>query len=142
MWTTGQTDRIEEEGTDLFELFGEDGVEERIAARVERQDEDGEDFGLLERHELEAAGGRQREEGDGRPAQEVGEDEEGHPLGDARVVRVPRLRAPNGAVHLSPSIAQSLLIHAKAFILQIKSYLCHFVELETIRYTCFFFLCK
>ena len=26
-------------------------------------------------------------------------------------------------------------------ILQIKSYLCHFVELEKIRYTCFFFSC-
>ena len=86
----------------LFELLGQDGVQERITARIERQDEDGEDFGLFQRHELHSEGSRQREEGDGCPAQEIGEDEQSHPLGDARIVRVPGLRAANSAVHLSP----------------------------------------
>lgn len=40
----------------LFELFGQNGVEERVAARVERQDEYGEHFGLLQRHELQPEG--------------------------------------------------------------------------------------
>jgi hypothetical protein len=49
---------------------------------------------------LEAGGGRQREKSDGRPAQEIGEDQQGHPFGNPRVVRIPRLRASNSAVHL------------------------------------------
>ena len=51
----------------LLELLGEDGVEEGIAARVEGQDEDGEDLGLLQRDQVEARARRQREEGDRRP---------------------------------------------------------------------------
>lgn len=93
-------DGLADEDAILFELLGQDGVEERIAAGIERQDEDGEDFGFLERNELEAGGGRQREKSDGRPAQEIGEDQQGHPFGNPRVVRIPRLRASNSAVHL------------------------------------------
>ena len=51
----------------LLELLGEDGVEEGIAARVEGQDEDGEDLGLLQRDQVQARARRQREEGDRRP---------------------------------------------------------------------------
>lgn len=84
----------------FLELFGEDGIEERVAARIERQDEHSEHFGLFQRHELDAEGSRQREEGNRCPAEKVGEHQQRHPLGDARIVRVPRLRAPNRAVHL------------------------------------------
>ena len=51
----------------LLELLGEDGVEEGVAARVEGQDEDGEDLGLLQRDQVQARARRQREEGDRRP---------------------------------------------------------------------------
>jgi len=96
----------------LLELLGEDGVEERVAARVERQNEHGEHFGLLQRHELEPERRRQREEGDRSPAQEVGEHQQRHPLGDPRIVRIPRLRTSNRAVHLpiQNSIAASVTI--------------------------------
>ena len=90
----------------LLELLGENGVEERVAARVQRQDEHREDFGFLQRHELQPEGGRQREEGDRSPAQEVGEYQQRHPLGDSRIVRVPRLRSPNGAVHLHMQLSR------------------------------------
>ena len=51
----------------LLELLGEDGVEEGVAARVEGQDEDGEDLGLLQRDQVQARARRQGEEGDRRP---------------------------------------------------------------------------
>lgn len=94
-------DRLADHDAVLLELLREDGVQERVAARVERQDEHGEDLGLLERDEAEAGRRGEREERDGRPAEEVGEHEQRHALGDARVVRVPRLRAADRAVHLS-----------------------------------------
>ena len=93
-------DSLADEDAILFELFRQDGVEERIAAGIERQDEDGEYFGFFQRHELETGSGRQREEGDGCPAEEIGEDEQGHPFGDPRIVGIPGLRPSNGAVHL------------------------------------------
>ena len=51
----------------LLELLGEDGVEEGVAARVEGQDEDGEDLGLLQRDQVQARARRQGEEGNRRP---------------------------------------------------------------------------
>ena len=51
----------------LLELLGQDGVEEGVAARVEGQDEDGEDLGLLQGDQVEARARRQGEEGDGGP---------------------------------------------------------------------------
>ena len=53
--------------TVLLELLRQDGVEERVAARVEGQDEDGEDLGLLQGDQVEARARRQGEEGDGGP---------------------------------------------------------------------------
>lgn len=47
-------DRLADHHAVLLELLGEDGVEERIAARVEGQNEHGEDFRLLERDQLPA----------------------------------------------------------------------------------------
>ena len=51
----------------LLELLGEDGVEKGVAARVEGQDEDGEDLGLLQGDQVEASASRQGEEGNGGP---------------------------------------------------------------------------
>jgi len=39
--------------TILLELFGQNGVEERVETRVQWQDEDGEDLGLLEINQIE-----------------------------------------------------------------------------------------
>lgn len=91
---------LADEHTVLLELFGENGIQERVAAGVERQDEDREDLGLFQSDELQSEGRGEGEESDGGPADEVGEDEQSHPLGDARVVGVPGLRAADGAVHL------------------------------------------
>lgn len=49
---------------------------------------------------MEAKSGCKGEKRNRRPAQEIGEDEQGHSFGDARVVRVPSLRPANSAVHL------------------------------------------
>ena len=51
----------------LLELLGQDGVEEGVAARVEGQDEDGEDLGLLQGDQVEPSASRQGEKGDGSP---------------------------------------------------------------------------
>jgi hypothetical protein len=75
----------------FFELLGQDGVEERIAARIEWQNENGEDFGFLERNELQTGCGSQRKKSDGRPAKKVSEHKESHSFGNPRVVRIPRL---------------------------------------------------
>ena len=58
-------DRLTYHHTILLELFGQDRVQERVAARVEREDEHGEDLRLLQRHQLEPEGRREREERDG-----------------------------------------------------------------------------
>lgn len=84
-------DRFADEHAVLLELLGEDGVEEGVAARVERQDEHGEHLGLLQRDELQSERRRQREERDRRPAQKVGEHQQRHSLSDSGIVRVPRL---------------------------------------------------
>jgi len=43
--------------------------------------------------------GRQRDECYGGPAQQIGEHEKCHAFGDSRVVRIPGLRASDGAIH-------------------------------------------
>ncbi len=86
-------DRLAYQDAVLLELLRHDGVEERVAAGVERQDEDGEDLGALERDEVQAEGGGEREERYRCPAAEVREDEESHAFRYPRVVRVPRLRS-------------------------------------------------
>ena len=68
--------------TIFLELFGQDCVEEGIAARVERQDENGEDFGRVQRDEVGSKTRRQSQEGDRGPTDEVGEHQQGHPFGD------------------------------------------------------------
>ena len=55
---------------------------------------------VVEWDEFVAECGGEGEEADWGPAEEVCEDEEGHALGDARVVRVPGVRTPDGAVNL------------------------------------------
>jgi len=56
-------------------------------------------LGLFQRNELKTKGGSKREESNGWPAQEIGENEKSHSLGDAGVVGVPRLGPSDGAVH-------------------------------------------
>lgn len=87
----GLLDPLADEHAVLLELLGEDGVQEGVGAAVEGQHEDGEHFGLLQGDEVGAGHGRQREEGDRGPADEVGDHQEGHALGDPGVVRVPGL---------------------------------------------------
>jgi hypothetical protein len=84
-------DRLADEHAVLLELLGEDGVEEGVAARVERQDEHGEHLGLLQRDELQSERRRQREERDRRPAQKVSEHQQRHSLRDSGIVRIPCL---------------------------------------------------
>lgn len=96
----GLLDGLADQHAVLLELLRQDGIEERVAARVERQYEDGEDLGLLQGNQMQSEGGRQGEKGNRRPADKVRKDQQGHPLGDSRVVAVPRLRAAYRAVHL------------------------------------------
>lgn len=96
----------------LLELFREDGVQEGIAAGVERQHEYREDLRLLEGHQLQPEGRREGEEGYRRPAEKIGEHEQRHSLRYARVVRVPRLRATYRAVHLQVASHQYQKGHA------------------------------
>ena len=70
----------------LAELLGQDDVEERIGARVERVEEDQEDLGVADVDHGEAEGGGKAEEGDGGPADEVGQHQDGHPFGYRGVV--------------------------------------------------------
>jgi len=105
-------DRLADHHAVLLELLGEYGVQERVAARVQRQHEHGEHLGLFQGHEPHPADGGQRDERDRRPAQQVGEHEQRHALGDPRVVRVPRLRAADGAVHLQVAAHQYEERHA------------------------------
>lgn len=64
---------------------GEQRVQEGVAQRVDGVEEDEQDLGVGHGDEGHAQGGRDGEEGDGRHAQEVGEDEHGHALGDLGV---------------------------------------------------------
>ena len=57
----------------LLELLGQDGVQEGVAAGVERENKDCEDLGSLQRYQMETAGGAGCEEGDRKPADEVSE---------------------------------------------------------------------
>ncbi|TNN61419.1 hypothetical protein EYF80_028436 [Liparis tanakae] len=68
------------------ERLGEDGVEERVGAGVERVEEHQQNLGVGDGDERPVQRGRHGVEGDGRHAQEVGEDEHGHALGDVGVL--------------------------------------------------------
>ena len=56
-------------------------------------------LGVVQRDPGVSEGGSEREERDGNPAGEVGEDKQRHPLRDPRVVRIPREGPADGAVH-------------------------------------------
>ena len=99
-------DRLADHHAVLLELLGEDRVEERIAAAVEGKDEHREDFRRLQGDQTRSPGRCEGKEGDGEPADEVGEDEQGHPFRDPGVVGVPRLGAADGAVHLEVAAHQ------------------------------------
>ena len=59
--------------TVLLELLGEDGVQEGVAAGVQRQNEHGKYFGSFQGDQMETTGSAGREESDWKPADEVGE---------------------------------------------------------------------
>jgi hypothetical protein len=61
--------------TVLLELLGQDGIEKRVAAAVERQDENGEDLGLLQVNQVEPTTGSQGKESNGCPANKIGENQ-------------------------------------------------------------------
>ena len=62
-----------------------EGVQEGVGARVDRVEENQQDFGIWDGDERELEGGWDGKEGDGSHADEVGEDEDGHALGHAGV---------------------------------------------------------
>lgn len=64
---------------------GEEGVEKRVGAGVDGIKEDQQEFGVWDGDEGELQGGGDGKEGDGRHADKVGEDEDGHALGHAGV---------------------------------------------------------
>lgn len=96
----------------LLELLSEDRVEKGIAARIQREDEDCEHFGLFQRDQVQSKGCSERQECDRRPADKVGEYEQSHSLSDPGVVAVPGLRPANRAVHLQVAAHQDEKRHA------------------------------
>ena len=62
-----------------------EGVQEGVAARVDRVEENQKDFGFWDGDERELEGGWDCKEGDGSHADEVGEDEDSHALGHTGV---------------------------------------------------------
>lgn len=69
----------------LSEGPGEYGIEERIGARVDGEEEDQEDFGVGDGDERDLERSGDGKEGDGSHAEEVGEYEHSHALGDLGV---------------------------------------------------------
>lgn len=69
----GLLDRLADHHAVFLKLFRQYGVQERVAARVQRQHEHGEHLGLFQRHQVKAADGRERDECDRGPAQQVSE---------------------------------------------------------------------
>lgn len=84
----------------LLELFRQDRIQEGIAARVQWQNEDRKHLCLLQGNQMQSKGSGQRQESNRGPAEEVREHQQCHSLGNPRVIAVPRLRPPNGTVHL------------------------------------------
>ena len=84
----------------FLELFGQDGVQEGIAAGIEWQDENGEDFGLFHGDQGQVACGCDGKKGNGSPTNEVGEDQQSHAFSNATVIGIPCLGSSNGAIHL------------------------------------------
>ena len=71
----------------LVELLREERVQERVGAGVHREEEHEQDLRLGDGDERVAERRRQSEERDREQAREVGEDQQGHALGDVGVVR-------------------------------------------------------
>lgn len=67
------------------ECASEEGVEKGVGAGVDGVEEHQQDFGIRHGDERELQSGGDGEEGDGSHADEVGEDEDGHALGDSCV---------------------------------------------------------
>lgn len=63
----------------------EEGVQEGVGARVDRVEEDQQEFGVWDGDERELEGGGDGKEGDGSHADKVSEDEDGHALGHAGI---------------------------------------------------------
>ena len=75
-----------QEPTDVpAERPGEDGVQEGVAQGVDRVEQDEQDLGVGHGDERHTQGCRNGKEGDGCLAEEVGENEHGHALGDLGV---------------------------------------------------------
>lgn len=90
----------------LPERSREDGVQERVAEGVDGVEQDEQDLGVGHRYERHPQGGGDGEEGDGRYAQEVREDEHGHALGDLRVSMAGGvLGVVNAEVHAHVTVA-------------------------------------
>ena len=68
------------------ELFREDDVEKRVAAGVEREEEDEEDLRLANGDERQTASGRQAKQRDRKQTHKVSEHQYRHFLGNAFVV--------------------------------------------------------
>lgn len=66
-------------------LLRQQGVQTRVGARVEGVEEDEEDLGLGDGDKGVAQEGGEAEEGYGRPAGEIREDQQGHPFRDGQV---------------------------------------------------------
>ena len=58
----------------LFELLRQDGVQEGVAAGVQWENKDSEDFGSFQGYQMETAGCTGCEESDRKPADEVSEN--------------------------------------------------------------------
>lgn len=82
----------------------EEGVEEGVAAGVDGVEEHQQQLGLRDGDERQLEGGRHGEEGDGRHAHEVGEDEDSHALGHAGI-GVGRHRAGVADAHVDAEVA-------------------------------------
>lgn len=69
----------------LSEGPGEDGIEERIGTRVDREEEDQQDFGVGDGDEWDLERSGDGKEGDGSHSEEAGKYEHSHALGDLGV---------------------------------------------------------
>ena len=72
--------------THLFELFGQNGVQERIATAVQRQNENCKDFSLFQINQINSSCGSQSKKCNWSPTNKIGKNEQGHPFGNPAVV--------------------------------------------------------
>lgn len=86
----------------------EEGVQEGVGARVDRVEEDQQEFGVRDADERELEGGWDSKEGDGSHADKVSEDEDGHALGHTGVgVRRCRRGVADGQVDAEVAAAHT-----------------------------------